>query len=114
MALTGVHQAHQYDDAAHDLDCFARRRTVKLTCPGGKRAVNSGKTQCRRGQVQRVVRRAHSRFDTYVSAMCVCFSLFARLITNVRQYALVFCEARRTVTSRASAFFASLAGCSES
>src|SRR5262249_497895 len=38
-------------------------RTTQLTCPGGKRAVNSNKTECRRGQVQRMVRRSLSQFD---------------------------------------------------
>ncbi len=36
-------------------------QTTKLTCPGGKRAVIAGKTECRRGQVQRMVRRRPSR-----------------------------------------------------
>jgi hypothetical protein len=31
-----------------------RHITAKLTCPGGGRAVNSGKPECRRGQVQRM------------------------------------------------------------
>src|SRR5262249_42009885 len=37
-----------------------RGLTTWLTCPGRRRAVNSGKTGCRRGQVQRVARRVTS------------------------------------------------------
>src|ERR1700733_15447784 len=34
LPLTGVHQAHQYDDGAHESDCFACRRTKEAEQPG--------------------------------------------------------------------------------